>query len=136
MVKMHVVYEGDLHTIVTHESSGQTLHTTAPLDHKGRGETFSPTDLVGAGTASCIAMVIGMYAERKGWDLRGMRLSVEKTMSTDAPRRIVALPVDIWMPIEIEENEKEKLERIARTCPVHNSLHPAIDKPITFHWKE
>ncbi|MCC5832606.1 MAG: OsmC family protein [Chlamydiales bacterium] len=133
---MHVLYEGDLHTVVTHEPSGQRLHTDAPIDNKGKGETFSPTDLIGASVASCIATVIGVYAERKGWDLRGMRLSVEKTMSTDAPRRIVSLSVEIWMPISIEEKEKEKLEKIALTCPVHNSLRQEIEKPVIFHWKE
>jgi putative redox protein len=136
MVKMHVLYEGDLHTVVTHEPSGQTLHTDAPVDNRGRGQTFSPTDLLGAAVASCIATVIGIYAEQKGWDLRGMRLKVEKTMSSGTPRRIVSLPVEIWMPVEIEEKEKEMLEKIALTCPVHSSLHPEIKKPIVFHWSE
>lgn len=136
MVKMHVLYEGDLHTIVTHEPSEQTLHTDAPVDNKGLGQTFSPTDLMGASLASCIATMIAIYADQKGWDLRGMRLSVEKTMSKDAPRRIVGLPVEVWMPRVIEEKEKERVERIAHSCPVHISLNPEIDASITFHWKE
>ena len=136
MVKMHVVYEGDLHTVVTHEPSGQSLHTDAPPDNNGKGETFSPTDLLGASAASCIATVIGIYAERKGWDLRGMRLAVEKSMSTDAPRRLAALRVEIWMPIAVEEKEKGKIEQIALSCPVHKSLHPDIETPIRIYWKE
>lgn len=136
MVKMDVVYEGDLHTIVIHKPSQQTLHTDAPKDNQGKGETFSPTDLVGAALASCIATVIGIYAKRKGWDLRGMHLSVEKAMSQEGPRRINTLSVEVWMPCPIEESEKEKLTRVAHTCPVHHSLHPDIKAPVTIHWKE
>lgn len=136
MVKIHVVYEGDLHNQLTHEPSGQTLHTDAPKDNQGKGETFSPTDLFAASLVSCVATLIGIYAKRKGWDLRGMKLSVDKTMSTEGPRRVAKLPVEVWMPIAVPDEEKEKVERVAYTCPVHKSLHPDIEAPIVFHWKE
>lgn len=136
MVKIDVIYEGDLHTCITHEPSGQNLHTDAPLENQGLGETFSPTDLIGAALASCIATVMGIYAKRKGWDLRGMRLSIEKRMSTDSPRRIVALPVEIWMPLSLDKKDQEVLEHVARNCPVHHSLHPEIEAPLIFHWSE
>lgn len=136
MVKIDVIYEGDLHTRVTHEPSGQILHTDAPVENQGLGETFSPTDLVGAALASCIATVMGIYAKRKGWDLRGMRLCVEKRMSTGSPRRIIALPVEIWIPLSLDKKDRDSLEQAARSCPVHHSLNPEIDAPFIFHWSE
>lgn len=136
MVKIQVVYEGDLHTQVMHEPSGQTLHTDAPTDHQGKGRTFSPTDLLAAALASCIATVMGIYAERKKIDLRGMHVEIEKQMTTSPPRRIERLIVQIEMPLALPQEEREKLEHVAHTCPVHKSLHPEIDVAITFHWKE
>jgi putative redox protein len=136
MVKMHIVYEGDLHTIVTHEPSGQTLHTDAPLDVGGKGRTFSPTDLLGAALGTCIATVMGMYAEKKGIDLRGMQLKVDKKMSPDAPRRISTLSIHVWIPLTLPRETQVKLERVAKSCPVHQSLHPEVEVAITFHWKE
>ncbi len=135
MTKMHLIYEGQLHTVAVHEPSGQTLHTDAPTDNQGKGETFSPTDLLATALATCIATVIGIYAKRKGWDLRSMRIDYEKTMENN-PRRIKSIALDVWFPIEISKDEREKVKEIALTCPVHHSLHPSIDIPLTFHWKK
>lgn len=136
MVKMHIVYEGDLHTIVKHEPSGQTLHTDAPKEVGGNGQTFSPTDLLGAALASCIATVMGMYAAKKGIDLRGMQLEIDKEMSKATPRRIGSFTIQVWIPLALPQEDRDKLERAAKACPVHQSLHPEIDVDITFHWKE
>ncbi len=136
MAKMRILYEGDLHTQITHEPTGQTLHTDAPVDNQGRGETFSPTDLVAAALASCIATVIGIYGRRKEWDLRGMRMTADKTMSVDVPRRIVKISMEIWIPIPLSLEEQEQVKKVAHTCPVQHSLHPDIDIALVFHWAE
>lgn len=134
MVKMQVFYEGELHTRILHDPSHQEIHTDAPKDNMGKGETFSPTDLVGAALASCIATVLGILARKKGWELSGMRLEIEKTMSTQGQRRIVALPLQIWMPLNLSEEERLLVEKVAKGCPVHHSLHPDIEVKMTIHW--
>ena len=136
MPKMRILYEGDLHTQVTHEPTGQTLHTDAPLDNQGRGETFSPTDLVAAALASCIATMIGLYGQRKKWDLRGMRMIVDKIMSSDTPRRIAKISMEIWIPLPLSLEEQSQVKKIAHTCPVQQSLHPDIAIALIFHWAE
>lgn len=135
MTKMSVDYEGDLHCTITHGPSGQILTTDAPIDNMGKGETFSPTDLVAASLASCIATTIAIYANRKGWNLRGMKLEIEKEMRSAPDRRIGRLPIKIWMPIHLSAEEQAAVERVARTCPVHKSLIPEIEIPLTFYWK-
>ena len=130
-MKVEVIYEGDLHTIATHEDSGETLHTDAPKDNGGRGQTFSPTDLVATALASCIATIMGLYAKTHDIDLRGMKIEIEKLMSSDAPRRIIKLETHITLPKGLSEEVRRKLERVAHSCPVHHSLHPAIAIPIT-----
>ena len=100
-----VEYEGELHCSITHELSGSVIATDAPPDNQGKGETFSPTDLLAASLASCIATVLGIYAQRKQWDLRGMRLRIEKKMSQNPPRRVEALLTEVWMPISFNSEE-------------------------------
>lgn len=134
MAKIKVLYEGDLHNLVTHEETGQTLHTDAPKDVKGRGETFSPTDLLSASLGTCITTMIGIYAAKKGWDIRGMHLTVEKTMTTTLPRRVNKIQIEVWFPLELPIDEQERVEKAADACPVHHSLHPDIDYSILFHW--
>ena len=120
--------------MATHGPSGVTLQTDAPVDNHGKGELFSPTDLVAAGLGSCIATVLGIVAERKGWDLNGLRVEVIKEMTQSAPRRIARLATDVWMPQALPPADRDLVERSARTCPVHQSLHPQIDAPIVVHW--
>lgn len=132
MVKATIEYRGELHCAATHGPSGARLETDAPVDNHGRGESFSPTDLVATGFGACMATVMGIYAQRKNIDLAGMRIEVTKEMSKDLPRRIVRLPAEIWMPAHLSRDAA--LEQAALTCPVHHSLHPEIERPITFHW--
>ena len=135
MIEIHIDYHGDLRCHAVHGPSKQTLHTDAPVDNNGRGESFSPTDLVATALGTCMATVIGILAKRKDVDVRGMRVRVEKHMSADAPRRIVRLPVVIELPLAEDHPERKLFEAAALGCPVHQSLHPDIDKPVTFLWK-
>ena len=134
MVKVTVEYQGELHCSARHGPSGATLGTDAPVDNHGKGEAFSPTDLVGAALGSCMATIMGIYARQKGIALEGMRLEVTKEMTQSAPRRIARLATEIWMPAGLDQTPA--LEQAALTCPVHQSLHPDVDKPVHFHWSQ
>jgi len=133
MVKTTIEYEGGLRCVATHGPSGKQLGTDAPVDNHGRGESFSPTDLVAVALGTCMATVMGIYAQHKGIDLRGMKVEVTKEMSQTSPRRIARLASVIWFPAGVEEDALKNLERAALTCPVHQSLHPDIEKPVEFH---
>jgi putative redox protein len=134
MVPISVRYEGDLRSTAVHGPSSQTLITDAPVDNHGRGESFSPTDLVATALATCMATVIGIKAQQKGLDVTGMTVTVEKHMSQDSPRRIERLPLIITLPLPADHPDRRLLEATALGCPVHHSVHPEIDKPVTFVW--
>jgi len=135
MVTITVDYEGQLHCSAKHGPSGAMLTTDAPVDNHGRGESFSPTDLCATALASCMATIMSIRAIAMNIELKGMQIKIDKHMSEDAPRRIVKLPIEVWMPVELNDRQKDALQRAAESCPVHNSLHPDIEKPLTFHWK-
>ncbi|MCM2281046.1 MAG: OsmC family protein [Bdellovibrionaceae bacterium] len=128
---MHVRYTGDKHCELVHGPSGSVIETDAPKDNQGRGERFSPTDLMGAALASCILTTLAIVAERDGIVLQGAEARVTKEMHQN-PRRVARLPVVVRMPGGISQPQRSKLEMIAHTCPVHRSLHPEIEAPITF----
>jgi len=134
MVKINIRYEGGLRCAATHGPSAQTLHTDAPVDNHGRGESFSPTDLVATALGSCMATIMGIVADRHGLDLRGMDIEVNKVMSADAPRRIAKLETTIKVPLAPDHPQRVLLENAALTCPVHKSLHPEMEKPVDFQW--
>ncbi len=136
MVQLTASYDGDLHCTVTHGPSGQIISTDAPVDNQGRGETFSPTDLCASAFATCVATIMGIKARSLGIDIKGMTLSVEKHMSSNSPRRIAALPMTVTVSTPTTPEQRAALERAAYGCPVHNSLHPDIEKPITFNWQD
>lgn len=125
-------YHGNKKILLTHEPSGATLTTAAPKDNQGDGSSFSPTDLVAAALGACTLTVMSISAERDGVDLTGVRMEVTKHMATDSPRRIARLPLTIHMPRVLSEEMRSKYERIARTCPVHHSLHPSIEVQLSF----
>ncbi len=135
MVEVTIDYEGQLRCIAEHGPSGSRLATDAPVDNNGRGEAFSPTDLVATALGSCMATIMGIYAQRKSIDLGGLRIRVSKHMSSDAPRRIARLDVAISVPLPADHAERRALERCARQCPVHQSVHPDIDVPIDWTWQ-
>ncbi len=132
---MTIKYEGDLRCTVTHEPSGKSFQTDAPLDNNGKGEAASPTDLCAAALGSCMATIMGMQMEKLGLDLKGARIEVQKEMSKYRPRRIIKLSTDIWLPAKLDEKQKRQLELAAKGCPVHHSLSSEIDKPVVFHWQ-
>ncbi|NJM37772.1 MAG: OsmC family protein [Akkermansiaceae bacterium] len=135
MVEIKLTYEGDLHCSAIHTPSGNTLVTDAPLDNNGRGQAFSPTDLVATALASCMATVIGILAKRKEISVEGMAVTVRKLMSEDQPRRISRLELDLNMPLAADHPDRKLLESAARGCPVHHSLHPDIEVEMNWSWR-
>jgi putative redox protein len=133
-VRIEVEYEGELHTTARHGPSGATLETDAPKDNEGRGEAFSPTDLLATALGTCMLTVMGILAKRKGWEMKGARVTVDKHMVADPGRRIGRLAVHFEMPPGIPESAQRPLERAAHTCPVHQSLHPEVQLQTTFTW--
>ena len=134
MVEVIARYEGGLHCQVHHGPSGAEFGTDAPTDNHGKGEAFSPTDLVGAGIAACTLTIMAISAESHGIDLRGATAVTRKEMSTDAPRRIVRLSTMITLPLSADHPKRPMLEQAARGCPVHKSISAEIDAPIEFTW--
>ncbi len=135
MVEIKLDYEGDLHCSAVHGPSGTTLATDAPVDNNGRGESFSPTDLVATALGACMATVMGIMARRKEISLEGLKVAVRKHMSEDLPRRIAKLEVDLDMPLPVDHPERKVFEAAARGCPVHHSLHPDIEVVMVWTWK-
>ncbi len=134
MVTMHFAYEGDLHCRAIHGPSGTELATDAPKDNQGRGESFSPTDLVATALGTCMLTVMGIAARTLSLDVSGATATVAKEMTAAAPRRIACLAVRIHVPQRISVEDRLKLERAVHTCPVHKSLHPDVAMPIAFSW--
>lgn len=134
MVKMRATYAGGLHCELVHEPSSSVIETDAPKDNLGKGEKFSPTDLVGAALSSCILTTMAIVAEREGISLKGATAEVVKEMITTPSRRIGSLPVRVILPDGVPVGAREKLERSAHTCPVKKSLHPDISVEIFFKW--
>ena len=135
MVAIQLEYQGDLHCKAVHGPSGTELNTDAPQDNQGRGESFSPTDLVATALGSCMLTVMGIMARTLNIDISGATATVEKEMTTAPPRMIKTLAVRIHIPHSLSNENKQKLERAAHTCPVHKSLHPDVDSPVTFTWE-
>ena len=133
-VRIEVRYEGELHTTATHGPSGARLETDAPRDNEGKGESFSPTDLLATALGTCMLTVMGIYARRKGWDMKDARVSVDKDMVADPVRRVGRLGLRFEMPAGIPEDARKPLERAALTCPVHQSLHPDVKIETSFAW--
>jgi uncharacterized OsmC-like protein len=125
-------YEGQLRTQATHVASGTSIQTDAPVDNHGRGEAFSPTDLVGTALGTCILTTMAIVAERHQITLVGSTVDVKKTMSQEPPRRIVQFDVDLYLPATLSEADRALMERVAHTCPVALSLNPEIRQEVRF----
>ena len=132
MVKMSIIYEGQLRCVLTHEPSGTVIRTDAPKDNMGRGEAFSPTDLVAAALGSCMLTIMGIAAAKHNIDLKGTTVDVSKEMTTAPVRRIGSISVIIHMAPGIPQDKRMVLEASAHSCPVHKSLHPDVQTPIQF----
>jgi putative redox protein len=134
VVQVSSIYEGGLRCRATHGPSGTTLVTDAPVDNHGKGESFSPTDLVATALGACMMTIMGIVAERHGIDLKGMTAETVKEMTKEPPRRIASLATRITMPLPPDHPHRALLEQAAHTCPVHKSLHPEIAIPVEFVW--
>ena len=135
MVNISIRYTGGLHCVATHEPSKSEIATDAPADNKGKGEAFSPTDLIATALGTCIATTMGIVAEAHQINLEGMTVRTSKEMSKDAPRRIVALPTDVRIPLPASTPQRELIESAGRNCPVHKSLPAEIERPTKFFWE-
>ena len=136
MVTIQMHYAGELRTEAVHGPSRTSLVTDAPVDNQGKGESFSPTDLVGTALGTCMLTTMGLVAKRHGWALEGATATVEKHMVADPERRIGKLTVALRVPGAFDAKQRTILERTALTCPVHKSLHPRVEIPVTFQWDE
>ncbi len=128
-----VIYTGELRTTCTHIGSGNSFITDAPLDNNGLGQAFSPTDTVATGLATCILTMMGIKANNLNVKIDNSTAEVTKHMSAN-PRRISKIEVNLKLPSNIGDKERKILIHTANTCPVHYSLHPDIEKNITFNW--
>ena len=128
-----VTYAGELRTTCVHLRSGNEFITDAPIDNQGLGQAFSPTDTVATSLASCMITIMGIKARDLDIDLAGSTAEVTKHMASN-PRRISKIEVNLELPCDISEKNRTLLERAGNTCPIHYSLHPDIEKVITFNW--
>ena len=135
-VEIEAVYQGGLRCLATHGPSQSTLITDAPVDNHGKGESFSPTDLVATALGTCLMTIMGIVADRHKLDLAGTKVHVTKEMAQQPVRRIGELRVTITVPAEkakqLSPTDRSKLETAALQCPVHKSLHPDIQAPVDF----
>ena len=131
MSEANIVYQNNLRTEAEHIASGEKIITDAPVDNNGKGEAFSPTDLVATALGSCMITIMAISAKKYDIDVTGTNASVKKIMGSD-PRRISEISIDINMNKNIEEKDRKRLERAALACPVHKSLHPDLEKKIRF----
>jgi uncharacterized OsmC-like protein len=129
-----IIYLGDLRTSSIHVQSGTEILSDAPTDNSGKGESFSPTDLVANALGSCMMTIMAIKSKDLNVDLIGSTVEITKVMNTE-PRRIGKIIVNLKMAVSATEKEQTILERAAMTCPVFLSLHPEIQKEISFSWK-
>ncbi len=134
MVNISIRYTGDLHCVAVHGPSQSEVATDAPVDNNGKGEAFSPTDLVATALGTCIATTMAIVAERHDVELKGLTVQVSKEMS-DAPRRIGRLRTAVHVPLPADHPQRELLEKTALGCPVHRSLAAEMERPTEFFWE-
>ncbi|HEY9533116.1 MAG TPA: OsmC family protein [Mucilaginibacter sp.] len=133
MATIHTTYLGGLRTEATHLQSGTKIITDAPTDNKGKGESFSPTDLLAESLAGCMLTTMGIAADVHGIDINGTECEVTKVMAAN-PRRVAEVVTILKFPKQYTEKEKEILKKAALGCPVAVSLHPDVVKTVNFGW--
>ena len=126
-------YSGELRTHSVHTQSGETYITDAPTDNEGKGEAFSPTDIVATSLANCMMTIMGIVSKRKGLIIEGTEAKIDKFMGTD-PRRITEIKIDFYFPLNFSEDERKLLEKSALNCPVAKSLSSDLKQNIEFHY--
>lgn len=135
MATSKIIYNGSLRTTSIHLQSGKEIITDAPVDNNGKGEAFSPTDLLATSFGNCMMTIMGIAANTHGIDLTGLSAEVTKVMAAE-PRRVSEIHVNFDFPLKNQYSDKDKkiLEHAALTCPVHYSLHPDIKREVKFNW--
>ncbi len=136
MVPISIAYQGELRCSATHDKSGVQFITDAPTDNQGKGESFSPTDLVATALGTCMITTMGIVAQKDGVQLAGTAIAVEKHMTTSPPRKIAKLVVTLEMASGIPKEYRTKTESIGHNCPVVKSLHPDVELDIQFHYPD
>ena len=136
MVKIEIEHTGSLHSEALHTESGTRIHTDAPLDNGGKGESFSPTDLLATALGTCMTTTMDLYAKKNGFSIDGAKAVVLKHMVSQPSRRVGRLDVVVEMPLSGSHPEREALERVALNCPVAKSLSPDIQIPVSFSWRD
>lgn len=135
METIKIQYTGSLRTEAVHLKSQQKIITDAPLDNNGKGEAFSPSDLMSASLGSCMLTIMGMVCERNDINIEGTGLRITKIMAA-APRRVAEIILEFDMPdVNYSVKEKKLLEEAARTCPVSKSLHPDLKQTVIFNYR-
>jgi putative redox protein len=134
MVEIELAYDGGLHTTATHGPSGSGLDTDAPVDNQGKGEAFSPTDLLATSLGTCMLTTMAIVGEREGFPIDGARARVEKHMALEPRRRVGRVVVELSMPGGIAPSARDQLEDAARRCPVATSLHPDTLIDLSMRW--
>ena len=134
MATIENIYKGNLRTEAVHLKSGNPIITDAPVDNNGRGEAFSPTDLVSGALSACMMTIMGIRARKFGFDLDGLSSEVTKIMASD-PRRISEIQITMtWPDCPANEDQKNELKEAALTCPVAMSIHPDIKQVVDFQF--
>ena len=136
MVKIEIEHTGSLHSEALHTESGTRIHTDAPLDNGGKGESFSPTDLLATALGTCMTTTMDLYAKKNGFGIGEAKAVVLKHMVSQPSRRVGRLDVVVDMPLSSSHPEREALERVALNCPVAKSLSPDIQIPVSFSWRD
>jgi uncharacterized OsmC-like protein len=135
MITSSIIYEGGLHSTAIHVRSGKSIETDAPIDNQGKGEAFSPTDLLATSLASCALTTMGIVGNKNNINIDGASAEIIKHMASD-PRRVSKIELTIQMPKDktYSESEKELMVRTALTCPVARSLHPDLIQAVEVKW--
>ena len=119
-------YRGELRCEATHHGSGAVLITDAPIDNAGKGEEFSPTDLLATSVATCMLTIMGITAKSRNWSIEGSTAEVDKQMTQSGPRKVEKLSVHLKLPQQLSNEQRALLQRVAEQCPVKRSLDPSI----------
>lgn len=134
MVEFKTEYLGGLRCGAIHGPSGVEIFTDAPTDNHGKGAYFSPTDLTATSLGVCMMTTMGIVAARHGVELRGMKAVIRKIMTSEPPRKITKIEVELSVPLPADHPQRELLEKTAHGCPVARSLHPEVAQAVEFIW--
>ncbi|HMB95495.1 MAG TPA: OsmC family protein [Tepidisphaeraceae bacterium] len=134
MVEIDLSYDGDLRCTARHGPSGTQILTDAPTDNLGKGQSFSPTDLLATALGTCILTTMAIVAQRIGVELKGAKAHVTKEMTAHPTRRIGKITVKIDLPVAVTAEQKHRLEAAGAHCPVHKSLSHDVQVVTEYHW--